>query len=178
MASTKKQSQLDGILKFLKDAEHITFVKFGNTKHLALENLRKELRKNSSGVKVVKNSILQKALNQLASSKKTFKNLLPHSKDVKDNTAVVKLGSDWSKGLGSITAFSDKEQAFKFRFGLLDGNVYNSDELVKISKLPPRIELIAKVIGGMKNPMSSFTYAMKYNMQKFVYILNERSKQS
>ncbi len=178
MASTKKLTQLDTIVDFLDKSENFTFVKFGNTKHLALEDLRKQLRKNDSGFKVVKNSILGKALNKLASSKKSLKNLLTSAKEIKDNTAVVKLGADWSKGLGTITAFSEKEQAVQFRFGLLDGNVYNSTDLVKISKLPPRLELMAKVIGGMKNPMSSFTYAIKYNMQKIVYILDQKSKQS
>lgn len=178
MASDKKKTQLDSLVTFLTNAEHVTFVKFGTTKHLALETLRKQLHKTESGLKVVKNSVLAKAINQISASKKTYKNLLTHSKEVKENTAVVKLGNDWSLGLRSILSFSEKEQGLKFRFGLLDGTVYGSDDLAKIAKLPPKAELMAKVIGGMKNPMSNFTYAMKFNMQKIVYILGQKSKQS
>lgn len=171
MASTKKTSQLDTLVNFLKQSDDFLLINFGKTKHIALEGLRKQLKTKGASLKVSKNTLLEKAFLRL-----NLSGLREKAFPLKASSALISLGKDWSEGLKTFATYAEKEQALSFKVGVLDKNIYLVSDLEKIAKLPPKLELIAKVIGGMKSPMSKLAYGLKFNMQKFVIVLNERSK--
>ncbi|MBI4004638.1 50S ribosomal protein L10 [Candidatus Roizmanbacteria bacterium] len=153
-------------------------IKFEKTLHTTLETLRSELRNHSTQLKIVKNSLLSKALNKLSQQDSSFQPLAEDKQSLRENSALLLLSDEWSKGLGAFQKFREKELTLFYKVGILDKQVYHSDDLTRIAKLPSKDELIAKVIGNMKTPISSFNFALKFNLQKFVYVLSEKSKQS
>jgi large subunit ribosomal protein L10 len=160
----------------LQESSNFALVKFEKTTHTSLEQLRKELKKNDAKLQVVKNRLFQKAVNRFLTTKKSLYDI--HDKDtVKENSAVLFLKNDWNNALKAFHEFSKKEKTVSFKIGHLDDKVYKKSELEQIAQLPSRPELIAKLIGGMKSPMVRVTRSMKFNMQKFVVILNEKAKQ-
>lgn len=177
MASIKKTTQLQSLIDVLNTSKNFALIKHEKTKHLALEALRKELKANDSTVKVMKNSLLEKAIKKMGSSNNALKDFGSKALPLKETTALVSFKGDWSKGVSAFHKYSQKEQSLTFKFGLLDNKVYGADDLNKIAKLPPKAELVAKLIGSMKSPMYGLVYGMKFNMQKFVYILNAKAKQ-
>lgn len=178
MASQKKQIILDQIVIFLKKNLNFTIIKFDKTKHTSLETLRKELKKSGSNVKVVKNSIFEKAILKLSGENKDIKEFNSKISDLKDSTAIIGLGSDWSKGLSAFYNFIKKETTLSFKLGILDSQIYTSEVLTKIAQLPPKEELLGKIIGSLKSPISKTVYSLKFNTNKLVYILKERAKQA
>lgn len=178
MASQKKQIILDQIVTFLKKNLNFTIIKFDKTKHTSLETLRKELKKSGSNVKVVKNSIFEKAILKLSGENKDIKEFNSKISDLKDSTAIIGLGSDWSKGLSAFYNFIKKETTLSFKLGILDSQIYTSEVLTKIAQLPPKEELLGKIIGSLKSPISKTVYSLKFNTNKLVYILKERAKQA
>ncbi len=176
MASLKKQNQFDALTKVLTSSANFALIKHEKTKHIALEKLRKELKKNKSSVKVVKNSIMQKAVQKLAQKDPSMKKFASSVFPLKETSALISFNADWSEGLSAFYKYSEKEQSLSFKAGILDHAVYSGEDLNKIAKLPARPQLMAKVIGSMKSPMYSLVWGMKFNMQKLVYILNEQSK--
>lgn len=178
MANLKKQGQLDALIDFIKKSPNFALLKHEKTKHIALEGLRKELRASNATIKVIKNSLLDKAIRRLAGSNEALKTFGKKILPLRDNTAIISFGEDWSKGLGSTFTFSQKDQTVTFKAGVLDNSVYTGADLLTIAKLPSRPQLVAQLIGNMKSPMTNFVYGLKFNMQKFVYILSERSKQT
>lgn len=178
MASQDKQLQVDALIKLIQQSSNFALVKFEKTLHTSLESLRKELRANGAKIQVIKNSLFIKALNKLSNENKDYIEFTKKASDTRDNSALLMLGEDWSKALGAFHKFTKKETTLSFKLGLIDKTVYLTDDLNKIAQLPSRDQLIAKVIGSMKAPISSLNYAIKFNMQKFVYILSEKSKQS
>lgn len=177
MASTKKQTQLQALTEVLNKSSNFALIKHEKTTHIALEKLRKELKKNDTSLQVVKNSIIEKAVMKLAQRDASMKKFASTTFPLKETTAIVSFSKDWSQGVSTFFNYSQKEQSLTFKSGILDNSVYSADDLTKIAKLPPRPQLVAKLIGSMKSPMYSFVYGLKFNMQKFVYILNEKSKQ-
>ena len=180
MKNQKKLSQQSSVSDFLKESENFALIKFEKTTHIALEGLRKELRKAGSKVKVIKNTIFTKAINKLANEKEyadlhTFQK---QAKSLKDNTAVIGLGKDWSNGLNAFAKVAKTEKSVSFKLGFLDKTTYDAVSLDKISKLPSRGELIAKILGSMKSPMSRFVYAMKFPAKKFAYVMSAQSKKT
>jgi large subunit ribosomal protein L10 len=178
MVNQSKKDQVQVLIQLLESSDNFTLLRFEKTLHGTLEKLRGELRATGSKLKIVKNSLFEKAINKLAQKKETFKELRGQIGTNRENSAVLMLGEDWSRALNVFQKFIDTEKTITFKFGLLDSKVYKMDDLMKIAKLPSKDVLIAKLIGSFKSPPSRLNFALKFNLQKFVYILSEKSKQT
>lgn len=72
MANINKKNQVDSIFQLIEKNSNLLLVKIGKTTHQGLETLRKELRKSDSKVKVIKNTLFEKAINKIALKNKLF----------------------------------------------------------------------------------------------------------
>ncbi len=176
MVSSQKKSALDSFVDKLQKNSNFVLIKFEKTTHQSLEALRKELRKKGSAFSVIKNSLFEKAVNRLSLQNKIIRDLKKLFFPIKDTTALLLLGAEWSKGLNAFYQFIQKEKTLNFKFGLLDNQGYDALKLSQIAQLPGKDQLMAKIVGSMKNPTSKLVYTLKYNMQKLIYILNTKSK--
>ncbi len=178
MAKQQKNEQIDELMQKISDSGNFALIKYEKTLHTTLEGLRRELKTSDAKLKIVKNTLLEKAIRRLTSKNKELNDMSKKSFPLKDNTALLSLGEDWSKGLGAFQTYADKEKSISFKMGFLEKKVYEGKQMEKIAKLPPKEQLVAQLIGTMKAPISHFTLALKFNMQKFVYILDAKSKQT
>lgn len=180
MKNKEKLSQLAAVTEFIVSSGNFALVKFEKTTHTALETLRKDLRKTGAVMRVIKNTILIKAINKLTNTghKPGFVNLQKLIKGMRDNTAVISLGKEWSAGLNTFAKFIKSNQSVAFKMGYLDEESYDAGRMEMISKLPSKNELLGKIIGSMKSPASRLVYALKFSTQKFVMVLNAKAKNS
>lgn len=179
MASLKKQQTVDKIIKFFESYPNLTLLKFERTKHSTLEELRRSLKKSQAKLKVVKNSIFAKALEKAAAKNPKIKDFSAKIKTLLSaNTAIMGLSNDWSMGLNAFSKFSDKEKSLSFKAGILDGKIYLAEQMLAISKLPSKGELIAKIIGSLNAPISKTVYSIKFNTNKLVYVLKAKASKS
>lgn len=175
MASLKKQTVFQELNTFIKKYPNLAILKFDKTNHSTLEQLRKILIKNDARLKVVKNSLLQKLFSTLLTKDEKLKSFYNKAKtSLKENSALLGLSSEWSKGLNSFATFSEKEKSLSFKLGFLDQEVYEAAQMTTISKLPPKEQLIGKVIGSLNAPVSKLTYSIKFNVNKLVYVLKAK----
>ncbi|MFA6016631.1 MAG: 50S ribosomal protein L10 [Patescibacteria group bacterium] len=177
MANTDKKTQVDSILQLVEKNPNILLVKIGKTTHQSLESLRRELRKSDSKMKVIKNTLFEKAINKVALKNKIFVDFKKQFFPLKQTTALVTLSDRWNEGLKALYLFSKKDATLSLKLALLDKTLYNAEKTIQIAQLPSREELLGKIIGSMKSPMSKFVYALKFNTNKFVYLLNAKSKE-
>lgn len=178
MSNTKKQDQLQDIVNLIENNPHFAVIKFEKTTHKSLEGLRRNLDTSNSKVKVVKNTLFEKAINRLSEKHQSMKEFRKKAFPIKENSAVLTLGNEWNEGLSAFDKYHEKEQTVSFKFGFLDDKLYLSNELERIAKLPGKTQLVAQVLSGMKSPLSKTTYALKYNLQKLAYILNAKSQKT
>lgn len=177
MVNNIKKNQVDSIFQLIEKNPNILLIKIGKTTHQGLETLRKELGKNDSKVKVIKNTLFEKAVNKVALKNKIFKDFKKQFFPLKETTALITLGERWNEGLKTLYQYTKKDATLSLKLALLDKNLYNAEKAVQIAQLPSREELLGKIIGSMKSPMSKFVYALKFNTNKFVYLLNAKSKE-
>jgi len=178
MKNQKKLSQLSVVTDFLKKSDNFALIKFEKTKHIALEGLRRELRQTGATIKIVKNTIFTKSINKLA-AEKDHGDLRPFqkmAKSIKEHTAVVSLGKDWSTGMNAFAKVAKKDASIAFKLGFLDKTAYDAVDMKKLSNLPSKAELMAKIIGSMKSPITQFVNNIKFPTQKFVMVLNAKIK--
>lgn len=176
MVSTQKKSAVESFVENLQKNSNFTLIKFDKTTHQSLETLRKALKKEKSSFLVIKNTLFEKAINKLSLQNKNMKELKKKFFPLKETSALLSLGNDWSKGLNAFYQFVQKEKTLGFRFGILDNQGYDETHLMQIAQLPGKDALMAKIVGSMKNPTTKLVYTLKYNIQKFVYILGAKSK--
>lgn len=176
MVHQEKIQQVQDLVDLLNKEKNFVLVTFERTTHQTLESLRKELKKHKSKFKIIKNSLFEKTINKLSSSKNIFRELRKKFFPLVEITSIITLNSDWSAGLHSFFNLAEKEKTLSFKFGFLDGQLYPKEELDKIAQLPSKDELIAQLISRFKSPSARFTYCLKGSLNKFVYILGEKSK--
>ncbi len=174
MPNLKKVATVDHITTKLQKNQNVTLIGFDKTSHIALESLRKSLRKSSATLTVVKTSLLQKALEKVTELADFRAKALP----IKESTAVVDMPGDWSASLKAVYDFAKKETSVFLKIGFLDRVVYEKSSLEKLAQLPSKVELLGKVIGSLKSPVNRLDYAVKFPMTYFVNVLKARSAQT
>lgn len=173
---TAKKTVVDSLVEELTQNPNFLLVTFEKTSHQTLEALRKELKKTNSSLKVIKNTLLEKAFNKLSQSSKEFRDLKKRFAPLREVSALLTLSSDWSPGLKTFYGFVEKDKSLAFKFGSLDKINYDREAMLSIAKLPGKDELVGSLLGSMKSPTFHLVSAMKYNMQKFVYVLSQKAK--
>ncbi len=173
MPNVKKQQEVKQIGALLTDSPNFALVSFEKTTHTAMEKLRKELKKNDANLRVVKNTLLAKALGSVSGFKDQG-----DSTAIRESTALLTLSTDYARGLSAFFRFAKDDKTVGFKFGLLENTMYQKADLEKIAQLPSREELLAKLIGSLKSPSSRLVMSMKFNITKLTMVLKERSKQA
>ena len=176
MANTAKQTIVTKLETFLSEHKDIALIQFEKTPHVKLEALRRELRTSKNIMHVVKNSLLEKTVNKLSSKIPSYKKLKKEIQPLKFNTGVIGLDTEWSNGLKSLSAFMKKEGNVQYKSGIIESEVYGKDEMVKLSALPGKLELIGKIVMSMKLPAFRIARSIKFPSQRLVTVLTAQSK--
>lgn len=171
MVSQKKLNEVERIVGVLEKSKNFSLIKFEKTTHQSLESLRRELRKNKASIKVVKNTILEKAINKLAQNDKIVLEFKKKFFPQKNTSALLNLSEDWNSPLAAFYKFTQTDKTIGFKCGVLDGILYSESELTRVAQLPSKNELVSKIIGSFKSPSYRLVRSLKFSMQKFVYIL-------
>ena len=119
--------------------------------------------------------MFEKSINKIALKDKIYNEFKKQIYPLKETTALVTLSDRWNEGLKALYLFTKKDVSIGFKSAILDKKIYDAEKAIQIAQLPSREELFGKIIGNMKSPMSRFVYALKYNTNKLVYILKQKS---
>ena len=59
-----------------------------------------------------------------------------------------------------INDFAKDHPNLEFRMGYVEGAFYDAEKLTELAKIPSREQLIAKLLGSLKAPVSNFVYLL------------------
>lgn len=77
-----------------------------------------------------------------------------------------------------MAEFADQVEAFSLKGGLLEGGrVLGESDVVALSKLPSREQLIAQVVGGISSPLSGLVTVLNNTVQGLVVALGQIAEQ-
>jgi len=77
-----------------------------------------------------------------------------------------------------MAEFADQVESFALKGGLLEGGrVLDEAEVVALSKLPAREQLIAQVVGGISSPLSGLVTVLNNTVQGLVVALGQIAEQ-
>lgn len=107
-------------------------------------NLRRALREVKATMKVVKNTVAQRAVDGSP--------MEPLKEHFKGTTAVIVTEGDPVGPAKALTKFVKDVESFKLKVGFLSGKLISDKEIDSLSKLPSREEMISKLMGSMQAP--------------------------
>jgi len=176
MTNLKKISQIEELITILKSNGNFLLISFDKTTHQNLEKLRKELKASGTVIKVLKNTLFEKTINKLAIENKNILEFKKSFLPLKNTTALVTFSQDWSTGLNVLAKFMKAEKTLGFKAAILDNEKYDQVAVKRIAELPGKNQLTAQIIASLKNPSQRFVGALRFNMNKFVYVLTQKTK--
>jgi len=124
------------------------------------EALRGQIRAQGASFKVYKNSFAERALSDLD---------LPNLGEVLQGpSAFVLVSGDPVASAKVLKTFAKGNNKLEIKGGLLNKGLVTAIQVQAIADLPSREELIAKMLGTIKNPLSSIVQVLNGPTSQFV----------
>ena len=179
MASDNKKKQVKDLIGSLKGGVSFFLVDFKRIGHQPLEKLRRQLKKSHSRFTVVKNNLLQKAINKLSPTEKELREFSRKNFPLHGKTALITTQKDnWTQPLKAVHELIKKDQSIEFKQGIIEKNIYDQEKLVFLAKLPDKKTLITIIVNQLKSPITSLVRSLKYNQSRFVFVLKRGGEKS
>ena len=91
--------------------------------------------------------------------------------------AVTFVSGDPMPVLKSMSAFARTHEHLEFKGGWIEGQSVNGDQLVEIASLPPRDELLARLLASIQAPLSQLVSTLQAVPRDLVLTLQALSEQ-
>lgn len=164
MARKFKGLMVDEVAELIKDSPSLFFLNFQKIPASKTEKLRRSLKKSSSEFKVIKRSVAELAL-----KKRKLDDLCEIAQA---SCAITFTKADPARTSKILFDFSRTEENMVITGGYVEGEILAFERIKELAMLPPREVLLARVVGGMKSPISGFANVLRGNLQKLVYALD------
>ncbi len=153
MTREEKQAFVTEMRDRLASSQAIFLADFTGLDVKAMTTLRRELRNANSEFLVVKNRLLRLAMAETD---------MPDISTYLTGPTGIVFGDDTVVGAAKVVVDFAKENDDKpvFKVGVLDSSVLEPEEIVQVSSLPSREELLSQVAGVLGGPMSAFVAAL------------------
>ena len=155
----QKEEEVSSLAEKIKNAKFVLLTDYRGISVGEVTELRNTLRNANSEYKVIKNNIIKRALD--ANGESGLDEVL------EGPTAVVMTEGDYLEPLKAIYKFSEDNEFYKIKGGIIEGKIVSTEELITLAKLPSRQELLGMLAGGLLGTISKFAVAIdQVRMQK------------
>lgn len=169
MNREQKTDTVSELNETFSNAKFAVVADYRGLKVTQLEKLRKNLRDNDARIQIAKNTLLR-----LAVKGTPFEGL----SDSFTGTTAVAVGFKEPVGPAkALTAFAAEYNAFSIRSASLEGSILSAEEVLALSKLPGREELLAKLLGTMAAVPTGFVRVLSAVPQGLLYALTAIKEQ-
>jgi large subunit ribosomal protein L10 len=164
---TKKQKEYlaKDFVEKIKGSKTTVVVDYKGMTVGEISELRNLLREQGIKMQVLKKSIAQVAF--------TNQKLDLDVRKMEGQLAFVYGGDDEVSAAKIVHKFAKDNEKLKMLAGVLENKVMAQEEMVSLAKLPGKDELLAKMVGSLKAPVSGFVNVLGGNLRGLVYILQE-----
>ncbi len=147
-----KEQKVAELVEKIKKAKSVILIDYSGITVAEDTALRAEMRKSGVEYKVVKNTALSRAFKEAG-----FDGLDQY---LEKTTAVAFSYEDAVAGAKVISDTTAKIKKLAFKGGIIEGVVSNEQQIVALSKIPPKPVLLAQLLGLLTSPMRSLAVAI------------------
>lgn len=169
MAITRDQKEkvIAVLVEDLDQAGSIVLADFTGINVQDITELRDQMRESNVTFTIVKNSLLKRAFTrmQVDENEGIFAMMegptaLAYSCDEVLPMKILKKFADAHKGLPVVKG------------GFVSGGTFQASKMLELADIPPRDELLAKMLGSLNSPVQSFVSVSSGIIRKLLYTVN------
>ena len=159
ISKDKKQQLVADVNEILSDAKMTVFAKYQGLSVAELQELRHLARENNVKIKVVKNRLVRVAMGEIAVYKDTDTSAL-------EGQLLYAISNDDEVAPAQVLAkFAKEHQALELKGAFsAEGKSLNEQEVVELSKLPSKDQLIGQVVNMLTGTVNDVTNALSGNL--------------
>lgn len=160
----QKRDIVKDLIEQIKTAKAAVFSDFGGLPTKDIQKLRSTLRKEGVSYKVVKLTLLKRAMRLAGLDVSGFNYAVPLSVSLstEDEVAAAKILYDFSK----------KNDKLKIVSGFLDGIILDAAQVKALALLPDKQTLRGQLVGVIASPLRGFVSVLSGNLRGLVNVLN------
>lgn len=170
MKREQKEKVVASVAEKFKKAQGVYFTDFTGLTVAEMSALRNEFRKAGIEYKVVKNTLIKKAIQEAKMSDKVFSVL-------KSLTGLAFAYDDPIAPAKIIKKFAAENEKLKFKAATINGTVFNSKQLDQVAGMLSKTENIARAIGTVNSLVAGVPRAVNAVMRNLVSVLDQIAKQ-
>lgn len=163
MPTARKETAVAELRNRLAGAPNLFLTDYQGLTVDEITKLRGELRKDGNTYAVIKNTLFRIAAGDVATALEAF---------LSGPTGIVFAGSDPVAPAKAIKTFGDATKKLGIKAAYIDGKVVDAAQVEALAKLPPKIELIARLVGSMASPLRGLVTVLSGNSSGLVRVLN------
>lgn len=159
----QKEEIVKELAQKIKNSKTVVFSDFKGLTVSDMTTLRSELREKDIDFKVLKKTLITIALKDAGIEMDVTK--------MEGQIAVAVSAGDEVEASKIIAKMAKVNENLKIAGGILGDKVLSQEEVVALSKLPSKDELLAKLVGTLKSPISGFANVLAGNIRGLVQVL-------
>jgi large subunit ribosomal protein L10 len=164
MPTARKETAVQELRERLAGSQNLFLTDFAGLTVEEITKLRGELRKDGSTYAVVKNTLFKIAAGEdIAKQLDAF---------LAGPTGIVFAGTDPVAPAKAIKQFADDSKKLGIKAAYIDGKLVDKKQIETLASLPPKIELVAKLVGTLANPLRGLVTVLSGNQSGLVRVLN------
>ena len=170
LSKDSKKEILKDLIEKLKESKGVVLTDYQGMNVSQISSLRNELKEKRVEFKIVKNTLLEKASEEL--------NVEDLTKDLIGCTAMAFCSDDGIAPAKLLKEYFKKNKIdLRIKSGLIDGRVFSPEKIIEIASLPSKDVLIAQMINGIKSPLYSLVFILQGPLRGLIYTLEAVKKQ-
>lgn len=165
----KKREIVAGLVRKLENSTSLYLVDAGGMTVAQSGAIRQEFRKINAEMKVAKNTLIRLALKE--DGKYSISD-----KVLKGSTAVVFVYDDPIAPAKLIRKYFEKDKKPALKLAIVEGQTFDGSQLVAVSELPSREDMIASIVGSLHAPISGIVGSINAVMRDVASLVEEVAK--
>lgn len=167
MRKEQKIELVNGVADSIKESAGVIITNYKGLTFVQMDEIRRSFKESGNDYRVIKNTLLKKALNA--------QNIVDLDNTLVEPTALVVVKEDFAAAAKLAKKYANDAAMSKFfavKGGYFDGMVLDQSAVEKIADLPSREELLAKALGSMNAPISNFVSVLANIPRGLVNVLS------
>jgi large subunit ribosomal protein L10 len=169
MKRSEKEQIVAEVAEVAGRAHGMFFTDFSGLTVGQATELRREFHKSGITYRVVKNTLIQKALEQIGGYDTVFTKLV-------GPTGVAFAFDDPIAPAKIIQKFSEKHSKVSLKVCVLERQVYDGSRLGELAKLPSRKDMMAAILGSVQAPLAGVPMVINAVLRDLVSVVGEIEK--
>ena len=172
MPKTKEQKKkiIEDLTDELKEFKSLVFVDYKGLTVKDASDIKKLCKKQKVDYVVAKKTLIKLAL-----EKAGIKDI--DVKQLSGNIALVIGFEDEIAPAKIVGKFAKDHESLKMLGGIMESKFIDLNQVIALSKIPSKLELLSKLVGSINAPVSGFVNVLAGNLRGLVQVLNSIKEQ-